>query len=119
MTLDTFTRSYVEAALWTTTDNSRPDGGDPLDRNYGIDDIHPDTLAKMVAVSRIFQDAHADDIAPDPDLAGYHFWLTRNGHGSGFWNGDWPDEVGERLTEAAHRYHEVNLYVGDDGFIYE
>jgi len=44
--------------------------------------------------------------------------LTRCGHGCGFWDGDWADEVEGTLTEAAKRFGEVNLYVGDDGLIY-
>jgi len=30
---DEFTKAYVEAALWISTDESRADGGDPMDRN--------------------------------------------------------------------------------------
>lgn len=116
--VDEFTKAYVEAALSTTTDESTPSGGVPLDRDHGPDDIAAETLALMEADCRKFQEAHADDIAADMGLAGYHFWLTRCGHGTGFWNGMWPDEVGERLTEASHKYGEFNLYVGDDGLIH-
>lgn len=24
-------------------------------------------------------------------MAGHDLWLTRNGHGAGFWDGDWRD----------------------------
>lgn len=34
--LDAFTRQYLETALWSSTDNSRDDGGGPLDQNYDI-----------------------------------------------------------------------------------
>ena len=46
--LDEFTLAYVEAALWSSNDDSTPQGGEPLDANYGIDDIDPDTLAAMI-----------------------------------------------------------------------
>lgn len=36
------------------------------------------------------------------------FYLTRNGHGAGFWDGDYPDEIGEKLTEMAHSFGEIN-----------
>ena len=26
---------------------------------------------------------------PVDEYAGHDFWLTRNGHGAGFWDGDW------------------------------
>jgi hypothetical protein len=116
--VDEFTKAYVEAALWTSMDESTPSGGYPLDKNYGPDDIAPETLALMEADCRKFQEAHAGDIAADLGLAGYHFWLTRCGHGSGYWNGCWPEDVGERLTDASQKYGEFNLYVGDDGLIH-
>ena len=43
----TFFDSYVETALWSSTDNSDETGGEPLDRNYGLEDIDPETLARM------------------------------------------------------------------------
>ena len=49
--------------------------------------------------------------------AGHDFWLTRNRHGSGFWDEDIGD-VGRQLTEAACACGECNLYVGDDQRIY-
>ena len=116
--LDTFTEAYLTCALWSTNDESTPQGGDPLDDNYCVEDIAPDTLAAMAEDCRAFQEGHREDIVADLGRAGHDFWLTRNGHGAGFWDGDWPEEVGERLTEASKTYGEFDLYVGDDGLIY-
>jgi hypothetical protein len=49
--------------------------------------------------------------------AGHDFWLTRNGHGAGFWDRGLGD-LGERLSKAAKVYGEVYLYPGDDGKVY-
>jgi hypothetical protein len=38
--------------------------------------------------------------------AGHDFWLTRNGHGAGFWDGDWP-EHGDMFTKIAQGYGEA------------
>lgn len=38
------------------------------------------------------------------------FYLTRNGHGAGFWDGDYPDEVGRKLTDIAHGFGETWAY---------
>ena len=116
--MDKFTRAYIEAALWSSTDNFDESGGSPLDCNYGIEDIAPETLASILEDCKAFQLDHADDIGGNLEQAGHDFWLTRNHHGAGFWDGDWPDDVGERLTEASHVYGNVDLYVGDDGLIY-
>ena len=37
--LDEFTRGYIDAALWSSTDNSDEGGGQPLDSNYSVNDI--------------------------------------------------------------------------------
>ncbi|WMC09546.1 hypothetical protein PU634_10500 [Oceanimonas pelagia] len=48
---------------------------------------------------------------------GHDFWLTRNGHGSGFWDRGYGSE-GQLLTQAAEQYSEIHLYLGDDLLIY-
>jgi hypothetical protein len=124
---DEFSRSYVEAALWATTDESTDAGGDPLDDNYSAADIDVDTLAGMIDDCRRFQEANAADLAQynHPEwtpagLGGHDFWLTRNGHGCGFWdrNDCLPEDAAQRLTAAAEKCGEVDLYVGDNGKIY-
>ncbi len=112
--MDMFTIAYIEAALWSSIDNS----DSPLDDNYGIEDIAPEALASIVEDCKAFQDAHADDIGGDLEQAGHDFWLTRNRHGAGFWDSDWSDDVGAKLTESSLAFGCVDLYVGDDGFIY-
>lgn len=116
--LDEFTLAYIECALWSSNDESDDRGGDPLDCNYSIDDIHPDSLVSMAADCKAFQAAHWDDIADDLDRAGHDFWLTRNGHGAGFWDGDWPEPAATRLTIASESYGTCDLFIGDDGRIY-
>lgn len=118
MKLDAFTAAYLECALWSTNDDSDERGGNPLDDNYTVNDIAPEALEEAIADCKAFQADHAADIDGNEEQAGHDFWLTRNGHGAGFWDGDWPREVGERLTEASKVYGGVDLYVGDDGLIY-
>jgi len=125
--MDPFTSAYFEAALWSSTDNSDDSGGEPLDANYSVGDIAEDTKAKMMADCADFQDRFSDLIYEDHsakivnygamEVAGHDFWLTRNGHGAGFWDGDWPKN-GDKLTEACKEYGEFDLYVGDDGEIH-
>jgi hypothetical protein len=92
----------------------------PLDDNYGIEDIAPETLAAMAADVADFMAANASDLDAsglDASQIGHNFWLTRNGHGTGFWDRGLRD-VGERLTDACRPYGECDLYVGDDGKVY-
>jgi hypothetical protein len=112
--LDEFTEAYIEAALWSSMDNSDPEtGGDPVDANWGAEDIAPKTLARMAADCARFQAENADllALAGEPDQNGHDFWLTRNGHGAGFWDRDYPDEIGDALTAAAEKFGEFDLFV--------
>ena len=45
----------------------------------------------------------------------HDFCLTANGHGAGFWDGDYKH--GYALTELCRPYH-YDAYVGDDGLVY-
>jgi hypothetical protein len=80
----------------------------------------------MKADCKKFQDKHQERIlnsclCSDKPLeqAGHDFWLTRNGHGAGFWEtGDWTEEAGRILTDASKGFKESHLCIGDDGKIH-
>jgi hypothetical protein len=121
--LDTFTEAYITTALWSSND----DDGTPLDMDFGRLDIAPETLARMVADCERFQQENAatlqaaidtGEVVCGLDRAGHDVWLTRNRHGAGFWDGDWPEPMAQALTDAAHAFGEVDLYVGDDGKVW-
>lgn len=57
-------------------------------------------------------------VADGYGLAGRDFALTRNRHGAGYWDGDLPKELGQRLTKAAHAVGENYPYLGDDGQVW-
>lgn len=117
--LTPFELAYVTAALWSSNDDST---GDPLDDKFGPKDITRDTLAAMVADCVKFQADNAVDLAEyyrvggTEKSAGGDFWLTRNHHGSGYWDDDKiGKDLGERLTVAAQKFREVNLWVTSGG----
>jgi len=130
--LDSFTRQYIETALWAENDNSDPSGGEPLDKNYSIEDIDEDDIKKMIADAQKFQHDnakllnkayelyHVTDGSNPQSYAGHDFWLTRTGHGTGFWDRDEleANNIGEKLTKASEKFKAQNLYVGDDNKIY-
>lgn len=108
--------SHLITALWSST---TADGEEPLDENHTPHDIHPDTLASMLddwhrfrAQHRHLIEAgrsHPDDPSPEENAA-HDFWLSRNGHGAGFF--DTPGQYGgnhDRLQEAARKYGEFHL----------
>ena len=110
---------YLETALWSSTDFSDGTDGEPLDNNYGIDDLDPKFIEQSKEDLCKFREMAGellDDL--DSEQVAHDFWLTRNRHGAGFWDGDYEKSVGDKLTEISHTFGEVNLYVGDDGKIY-
>lgn len=117
--LDTFTRAYIECALWSSNDNADEQGGEPLDRNYSASDIAPETLQRMKEDCEKFQSDNRealDESSIPNGRAGILFWLNRNGHGSGFWDEGCPRAT--ELAEASKARGSFNLYVGDDGQVH-
>ena len=92
-----------------------------------MDDIEPNTLIKMADDCENFQQKYRElyELGGwDDSKAGHDFWLTRNGHGTGFWDRSYkqPEKevIGKQLTEAAKTYGEYNLSLGDgkyDGLV--
>lgn len=122
---DPFFRQYVATALWSSNDESTPEGGEPFDKNYDETDIADESLQKMLDDCVSFQ-AHAEQPLSaaysngyEASRAGHDFWLTRNGHGTGFWDRDELEGgLGKELTRISKEYPECDLYIGDDGSIY-
>lgn len=117
--VDDFTRGYIIAALWTEEEQ--------LGADKSWTDLAPETLQAMIDDCAKFQRDNAPLLAvaiykqfghTNAEYAGQDFWLTRNGHGAGFWDGDLPDEIGDALHEACKQIGETWIYLGDDGRIY-
>lgn len=116
--IDTITHHYLICALWS----SSGEDGEGLDYGRGISDIAPETrtqarddVSNFVALLQR-EGINWQDAMP-PEQFGHDFWLTRNGHGAGFWDRG-LDALGETLTKCADTFGAVDLYVGDDGKVY-
>ena len=117
--IEDFIEAYIECALWSTTDEN----GFSLDDNYSDSDIDDESLKRMEDDCRDFvlNEAWLEALQAGTWTAsqgGHDFWLTRNGHGAGFWdrygnNGSLGYEHGRKLTDLAKIYGGVDLF--DDG----
>lgn len=114
--LDNFTRGYLEAALWASTD----DVSNPLDARYSLDDFNAETKStardlceRFMSENESALDLYCERVArvdDDPPMAyaGHDLWLTRCGHGAGFWDRGIGD-IGEMLSDAASKLGEADV----------
>jgi hypothetical protein len=129
-----FVRGYLTAMFWSTTMESAAEGDSPLDSAYDpIDDISDTFLIESIMdCGSLFYDMTSGEGFKDADYignrrdefevncyAGQDFWLSRAGHGAGFWDGDWEEAFTEKVEALIKaQFPNVDPYVGDDGKIY-
>jgi hypothetical protein len=111
--IETVLAHYIECALWA---DLRDENGEPLDE-YCNDDVADETREAMRADVQDFLDAiEAEEIDASEwsdEQLGHDFWLTRNGHGAGFW--DRGFEAGEVLTALSKPYGSQYLWLDEQG----
>ncbi len=122
--LDAFVSGYKDAALFSSTNPLHDE--DPENEKEMLDDTEYEISEETIS---FFQEQCAEFMKKNAavlqevvsekyslEKAGGDFWLTRNHHGAGFWDRD-LGEAGKKLTEAAHRFSEDNLWVDDEKLI--
>lgn len=107
---DQFLLGYLDTALFTTDPNP-PGGCDYIEsgRAEEMFEMLPESFIKKAqADCAKFQIENAEHLegAGSDWQNGSDFWYARNGHGVGFWDRGYPDEVSEPLTEACKKFGE-------------
>jgi len=111
--LDTFMQAYYEAIYFTDTgEDDQPPTGAEL-----APEAKKDSEADCAA---FYLKSGLEAIYGKGAIrqAGIDFWLTRNGHGAGFWDGDWHEPMASQMTALSESFGDVHTYLGDDGLIY-
>lgn len=111
--ISTIVNHYLICALWSSHDEN----DDNLDENYTLDDITLNLsdnssidVEKFLELAGNMLDDWTDE------QIGHDLFLTRNGHGAGFWDRDLP--YADELTEIVkNNFDEMDLYVTDSGEI--
>jgi hypothetical protein len=113
---DAFADQYLETAIWA----DRPEGCD-------VDEVWPACIPQILedchrfqreneelldAAYQLFRQDEGNWRLYDVTDAGHDFWLSRNGHGTGFWDRE-LGEVGDKLHEAAKAYRGLYVLPGD------
>lgn len=111
-TQDRMTRAYLDAVAFTDFgEGDQPPSGA---------EFSPLAKAQAHTTCARFLYACADLIGENAEQAGHDLWLTRNGHGSGFWDRPeiWGEEIADTLSRCARCLGEKSIFLGDDGFVY-
>lgn len=124
--LDEFTQAYIEAMYFTDGQGIDEDGfdGNTMLSPEAFEQIKADCEFFQGRARHLLEDAYETG-QYDAARAGHDFWLTRNGHGSGFWDRKELDRLstinatlGDRLTKVAKEFRSLSLVKGDDGLLY-
>ncbi len=121
--IDKILKAYLITALWVSVDED----DEPLDRYYTSTDYSRDAIRKAKEdIIKFVKDAGELLNGEDEDEIGHNLYLSRTGHGAGFWDHD-PYQndkeslfktTGDQLTKLAENLGSVVAYVGDDGKIH-
>ena len=128
-----FVLGFIEALFWTETSPAWDSSGwlsdecraaqeagtadGSLPGDIGYCDLHPDSLAAIRADCEAWQAENADTLEAayatgySETQAGIDYFLTRNGHGAGFWDRGLGD-IGDKLSDAC-RYRETYAFFGN------
>lgn len=104
-TNNVFIQAYTECALWS--------------EGYEGGELHLTAQERFADDCKKFITENEHLFEGNYSQAGHDFWLTRNGHGAGFWDRTeiYGEENANKLTEASKAFGECWL-TADDGFIY-
>lgn len=126
--IDHLLTAYLTVAVWA--DGPEPD---PEEEALTISDLHPEFVERSRKDVEIFYAVANEIFASNPDRS-FESWpenytgvdlmndflLTRNGHGTGFWDdeilsyvsGASGESVGDILTRIAEAFGDVELWFG-------
>lgn len=111
--MNQITQGYLECAIWADLPEEEEFDGT-------IYDFSAESQIKawndiMVFCAELQDKKLFDSLleVSDLDQIGHDFWLTRNGHGTGFWDRNYG-ELGEKVSEVARKFGECHVFVNNN-----
>lgn len=101
-------RDYLTCAAWSSTDFE----GESLD-SYQFSENAEKQMKNDLQNFVDLVNAEIPEMEMDAGQFAHDFWLTRNGHGAGFWDRGLGD-LGDKLTKLAETFGECDLLVDSD-----
>lgn len=117
--MNPFLSAYIMAIYFTETgDGDQPDSEVQMSDDL-FDSAYSECFAFQSVNAWLLTEAYERE-GYDEARAGHDFWLTRNGHGAGFWCRDelTANDLGDKLADAARAFGVCEVYEGDDGLLY-
>jgi len=135
MDLELAVKGYADCGIWSescngTADHRCADQCDGEDCDLSLEavgfhrnDISTSSMDLMRSDVRTFiNTCNQTDrdllVGLDSQQVGHDFWLTRNGHGTGFWDRG-LGERGDVLARLSKSYGECHLWVEDGVVVYQ
>lgn len=122
--VNAFADAYIECALWSSVYEDT-ETGDTLPLDDSPYELSAEAVEEMFAqCSNFLSDERViralrkviERTAYCIEQAGHDFWLTRNGHGAGYWDRG-LGELGDDLSKYAKQEGTSDLYVSDTNTI--
>lgn len=117
-------KGYISAALWTEEERLHDEkimviGKKIPFASFKYNDVDTDSVIDAYNDIKTFIKNAGDDAVQEAIdenglfRLGVDIWLTRNGHGSGFFDHNYENE--DILMNAAKKLNSKDIYLGDDG----
>lgn len=114
--LDTILNSYLEAAIWTEEEKLSEETEGSEDVDFNIHNFTPESRYKALEdIKEFLMDCeNSDELIEKLGLeqVGIDLWLSRNGHGSGFFDRDY--EGADKAQKCAAKLGTITLFVNED-----
>jgi hypothetical protein len=123
-----YKQAFIETLIWSSID----DEGNTIDHITTVTDTDNkiDTLInkfiRLVELDPILESLEniTEQTGNNDGQIMYDLCLTINGHGAGFWDGDYSEDgigegiIGGKLTTICRGLESIDIYQGDDGEYY-
>ena len=142
--INSILKGYLECALWTDEeylktqeipkiDFNEDDTEDEMEdfekmyktpqQNFTIEDIDTNSLISTYNdIKKFIEYAGSEAVnyainENGYERLGFDIWLTRNGHGAGFFDHSYDDDIEKKLINAGKKLTEVHLYLTEENKI--
>ena len=112
LNIDEILNSYLETALWAE-ESEENDLKDKTIYDVDKESVVNSKIEIYNFIKKAQQEAPDELSAYDSKALGHNLWLSRNGHGAGFF-----DDNNDKLQNLARSIKPVDIYLGNDGKVY-